>query len=437
MRKSGVVEGACRLVVACAVLGPASICGAAESLPAPRLTIGHVTEYTSNARLAESGAQDDVLLRPRLDLDWQLDRRRLDASARYGVQHRAFANGTLDADSILTGTGRVAFEAVPARLTVSAHHSRTESLRDVRQQANLDNRQVVQNATVDVQSRLGTNRDALRLGLTAGQTSVDLLGATARGTLPESARMRASVDYQRRLSARLGAGLSASREDVEYDDDRLRDFVRETLAMTGDWQFRGGLLTLRLGANRIDREGEDARIGEFVDLRLDWSPGAAHGLELTLSRSVNDQDFGTTQQQRFVTQRPDELVNAGSLYELSRLRVRHVWDIGRWQITSIFNTQLEDLDVPRDEFHLSLATSVRRRVTRDLSAFLRVRGGRVEFLDENREDTDLSAALGFERTLGRRTHWGASVAWQERDSSTSGNSFEEFTFALTLERDLR
>jgi|GEM_PF-3203716 len=412
-----------------------------------RLTAGVNSTHTDNVGRAsdESGLkQDDWVHRPSLLGTLEHDTGRLRARANYMVEHRIYTEDVFNDRTRFTGRADLRWDALPDLLEFNISNSSTESTEDSLGQDIETNRQ-----TSNVTSAGPRLYFRPRSSDTA---SIEYQYSDIRTeeTSSDSTRHLLAADYELGLSANRSLLFEVSREMVEFDDTSAPELDIDTASLA--YLSKGDYVELeaRAGYTRVDRNlNRDKVDGVIGNMRLLWRVSGSGQIEVTGSRTINDQsanvlrgnaEFG----QGSVFENTD--VNEVFTEDIARVRYTHRW--GRNTASIAYNLQNKDYDddafapgQSRDEEESGFTVFYTRRLTPRMD--FRMGGGLLErdFQDRGVKEDYLTGDLRIDWRAGRRLTLFGGASYEDRDGSgiavlADQISFSEFAFTFGLTFDI-
>ena len=242
----------------------------------------------------------------------------------------------------------------------------------------------------------------------------------------DSQRAAGQISWIRPLSPRATSSIALAGSSVSFDNQGAADdFDRVDLFWQGEFESSAAELTVQIGGTDIDSEGDTDSSG--VTGEIDWnrSLGQESSLRVLLSSDFTDTGDALLEG---AFDRPDVggvQVNA-NVFRRSHGEITYRRDAAAGALDlSVFATDVNFDTGGTDREVVGATLGLRRPLTARATATLSFRYGMTEFVDINRDDDDMRAALSFDYLLTPSLTLSFGGSWSERDSTDPLSTFEE------------
>lgn len=389
--------------------------------------------HTDNPRRSGSAEQDDTIAFVGLDLDWSADESsRVDWSLFGNVDYHHYVDDTFD-DEVLGAVNLDVDAAVlPDRLHWIVTHRYGQLVTDPFLASTVDNRGDVNNFATgpDLTVRLGARSSAV-------------LGGRYQANRFEERNAdndvaQATFTLQREVRENRTLSLTASYEDVDFDDTLNPDYERYAASLGFRSRVSRGSISLSAGWNEIEI-GDETRDGLLADLSVSRELSSQTTLTLGYSQRYSNagdlfnrlQDpaaggnFGQAQE---IAGDADPFESRGINLGLNSSHRGNTWSVRFLSLDESFD-EFNPLDRERLEAQLQIG----REIARGWRVTLNGRFARFDFRNVDREDDDVTARIRISRQLTRRFDLLLGYAYVDRSSSDPVADFTENRYTLTLQ----
>lgn len=416
------------------MLAAVNVTAAPATPQGPSLTLGLGVDQTDNAFKSSSAERDETKEFINLGLGYLRSGSSLSASLDYGAEFANYENDTTDQDTVLTGSGSLAWAVVPGRLQLSVTHERSEQLLNSRDVDIRNNRQLrdILSAGPTFTARLGPVDDLVFTGRLTQVTYDKADGNTGTGQSRgrDSDRAQGGLAWQHRLSKTdtLSANYQYSTTEFDGTDTQI-DF--QQLYGAYDVRLRNSGYNIALGMNRSERQGGVSNDGFYGQIGWDLAV-ASHRLRLVAVNQLTDSGVGlggNSAMSGDLSPR-DTNFDVVDVVERTSLSINYGYDglCGRCTVDLSLRHDEQDFDVePRDQESNGLNASLGYRLTPTLKASVRAGFTRIEFpqdvsIDREDERTQYGATLDW--NLSRQLALTVFLTSESRDSSR-GRDYDE------------
>ena len=427
-----------RPVTSCLVLLALFGMNATAALPpakqGPSVVIGVGVDQTDNAYKSSNAEQDETKEYLNLGLGYLRSGELLSASFNYDSEFANYENDTTDDDVVLTGSGSLAWNALPDRLQLSVSHERSEQLRNSRDPDIRNNRQIrnILSAGPALTARLGPVDDLVFTGrltqVSYDKSSVDAESGQHAGR--DSERLQGGVAWQHHLSKTDNLSANYQHATTEFDGTDVEMTFQQVFA-SYDVRLRNSGYNIALGMNRSERKGSSSNDGFYGQVGGDLGIGA-HRIRLVAINQLTDSSMGLGGNSLLsgnLSPRDNnfdviDVVERSSLdlnYGYDGICERCVLDLGLRYDEQDFETE------PRDQKSNGINGSFGYRLTPTLKASLRGSYTEIEFPQDStgaRKDKRKQAGASLDWTLSRQLELRFFITQESRDSSR-GRDYDE------------
>lgn len=417
-------------LVPCALFGMALLPQVGFSLDGS-MYLGGAAEYTSNSLQTTDNEQSDTSLIGLGGLDLTHTSGDFDMLASYSVEQSTFLDETQGDETTVNGQGEAHWRIRPDTLTWDFRHA---SARAKGLESGVDTA-----ATRTTQKIYATGprsilhlspRDTLQLGAQLMQV------ATSGATDNKSDRELLDVALEHSTSQIQSIGLSASQQQVEFDEASSPDVKFSQVALNWSRDHRMGGMRLSAGTNRSEREGASTLNGKLLRAYIDFD-NVGHVASLAAVNELTDSLLGLGNSSLAVTGSSSSSgftptpvnLDVVDVLESSRLEANYSTSRLCARCSPSLRFSWDDQDYqqqPLDQRVFTVTSVLGYTVTERLAANVTVSRSRIEFLeDQPRTDVALMASIGANYRARTNLELEGFVTQQDRQSENAEADYEE------------
>ena len=409
------------------------------------------TEYTSNARLATTDTEDDVIERVGVNVVLQEERKRFNADASFNLSQDFYLNDTFaDQTQLTTGFGLFNFDIVENFLDWRTSFTRSQVLSDSTAGDTPDNRE---------------DRDTFRTGPNVSyrinQASVFQFGANyiqvenSDENAADTKRIGANASYIYQYNSITDFSLNSSYDRViEINEDgRTKSNSDEhsqniSLSVGMSRQFSHGAFSAQVGRNEVRSEDSQTVSGNFFNIQLQREQVYYHNIVAQYSESISDSSIGFDSLESLLAANPNFSSDNPRLETTSQLDIIKQKSadisinrsIGSYQYTlSAFWTDQNYQIQQNDERSIGMSLNIQQQIQEDLTVGFTYRRVKQKLLDGPNTGDNFTQTYtvdgAYRWTVDFSTK--AFVAYQQRENNKKSiREYEDFSVGVTLNWDL-
>lgn len=397
-------------------------------------TISAETEHFSNALLTAENERSE--LESTLGAALNLKQRTEDFSLAldYRARYLDFAHDTSSDQNLVDGGARLNWEIVEKRLSWSLENSRTDVIRDSRENDIRENREI---------RNIITTGPALRLDV----TPVDAFFIEALYTdvsfedsdQADSQRNSGNLRWQHRLSPISDFTVRGEHTKIDRDDDSSES-KQSNISIAYKKQVPWGSYAILTGYTEIEVEGQKTD-GLLARLNADYDSGP-HRIKLVGLNEISDTSLGLggSTLDGVALDGGDTDFNENDAVEITKLSVdyRYTGLCARCTVgVGAVASKKDFTNVDRDYETAGASFSFGYRVTRKITSTLSYQYTSLDYEGTgSRSDDQDNYGVNVKWSARRDLELNVWTRYRERDSSAVNQDFEDWSGGLSLEYKL-
>lgn len=408
------------------------------------------TEYTTNAKLATTDTEDDVIERIGINVVLKEERKRFNVDASFNLSQEFYLNNSYsDQTQLTTGFGLFNFDIIEDFLDWRTSFSRTEVLSDATAGDTPDNRE-----------ERNTFRTGPTINYRINQASTLRMGANyvqvenSDDDAADTKRVDANASYIYQYNSITDFSLNGSYDQIlESDQDSataLRDdkIKNITLNVGMNRQFSHGSFSINAGQNQVRSDTSDTISGNFFKIIFQREQTLSHDLQVQYSESISDSSIGFESLESLIAANPGlsptnpilETTTQLDIIKQKRADISISRDIDAYQysISAYWNNLNYDLQ-QNDEQSTGTILNLGRKISEGLTAGITYQYVKQALLDRPSDGDNITQTYTIDSSYRWTKDFSTKgfVAYTKRSNNKNGNrEYEEFSLGVTLNWDL-
>jgi hypothetical protein len=409
------------------------------------------TEYTTNARLATTNTDDDVIERVGVSVLLNEERKRFNANASFNLSQEFYLNNTFsDQTQLTTGFGLFNFDIIEDFLDWRTSFTRTDVLSDSTESDTPENRE-----------QRNTFRTGPTLNYRMNQSSTVRLGANYVQVInsdedaADTKRIDANASYIYLYNSITNFSLNSNYDRVIEikEEGRTRSNSNEhsqniSLNVGMNRQFSHGSFSANVGRNEVRSEDSETVSGNFFNIQLQREQVLFHNVVAKYSESISDTSIGFGSLEDLIAANLNDSPSNPILETSTQLDIikqksadisinRNI-DSYEYSISAFWNDLNYDIQ-NNDERSIGLVLNLRQNIQEGLTLGFTYQQVNQELIDRPSDGDNVTQTYTIDSAYSWTKDFSTNgfIAYQERgNNKNTFKEYEEFSMGVTLKWDL-
>ena len=409
------------------------------------------TEYTTNARLASTNTEDDVIERLGVNVTLKEERKRFSADASFDLSQEFYLNKTFsDKTQLTTGFGLFNFNIVEDFLDWRTSFTRTQVLSDSSAGDTPDNREDRDTFSTGPNINYRLNKASI---FQFGASYVQVENSDEDAADTKRIGANASYIYQYNSITDLSLNSNYDRIIEIKERGRTRSNGDEhsqniSLNVGVNRQFSHGSFSAQVGRNEVRSEDKETVSGNFFNIQLQREEIYYHNVVAQYSESISDSSVGFGSLEDLIAANPGfsldnprlETTTQLDIIKQKRANVSINRSIGLYQYTLSAFWVDQNFEIQQsDEQSVGLALNVRQQIQEGLTAGFTYEQVKQKLLDRPKDGDNFTQTYtidsSYRWTVDFSTN-GFIVYEQRGNNKNASKEYEDFSVGVTLKWDL-